>query len=359
MDSISSLNLHLSESTHSTSTNNVNTNQSSPINNQTVNILTAFSSHKRCFICQNTCRLHRIKSKSIASAFLIKRIVIKKASRVCEAHLDLNGQIIIEELEKIKTRMVQYDKTLVNLLDCISDLKKQQNETPFIFENFRDISELSDEQCHKITKWSKNQFINFSEYITSINETESRNKYQLIALYRFWLLKGSDQETLSYLFGNVSQQMISYYLDQIRSAINKDFVPFFLGASSRTREFYLKCNNQTAKTLFDLKDDDLVIVVDGSYARIEKSSNNDFQYSTYSQQKKDSLVKPFLICCCDGYIIDCYGPFKAFHNDATILRYILNSDTDLMSILTKDRTCLLLDRGIFLLYIFISNSIEL
>ncbi len=73
MDSISSLNFNLSKSTHSTSTNNINTNQ---LNNQTVNILTAFSSHKRCFICQNTSRLHRIKS--IASAFLINTNCNKK-----------------------------------------------------------------------------------------------------------------------------------------------------------------------------------------------------------------------------------------------------------------------------------------
>ncbi|RNA34715.1 transposable element tcb1 transposase [Brachionus plicatilis] len=39
-------------------------------------------------------------------------------------------------------------------------------------------------------------------------------------------------------------------------------------------------------------------------------------------QKKDSLVKPFLICCADGWIIDCYGPIKANKNDASILDYI-------------------------------------
>jgi hypothetical protein len=94
-------------------------------------------------------------------------------------------------------------------------------------------------------------------------------------------------------------------------------------------------------------------VVDGSYARIEKSSNNDFQYSTYSQQKKDSLIKPFIICCCDGYIIDCYGPFKAVQNEATILRYILNTDNDLLLILFRNKTCILLDRDTLLVYIFL------
>ncbi|CAF1054262.1 unnamed protein product [Brachionus calyciflorus] len=37
----------------------------------------------------------------------------------------------------------------------------------------------------------------------------------------------------------------------------------------------------------------------------------------------DLLIKPFLVCCSDGYIIDCYGPLKDNFNDAKILDYIL------------------------------------
>jgi hypothetical protein len=341
-NSISTLNLHLSESSISTSNNQLT---NSTTLQQQYNILTANSSHKSCFICSNTNKLHKVKSNSIALGFLSKKIIIKKDTRVCESHLDNSGEILIKEFDKIKTRMVQYEKTVFNLLDCLSHFKNDQNENTYIFQYFKDLTTLSDELCKKITNWSKTEFINFSRYIMSLNETESRSKYQLIALYRYWLLKGTDQETLSYLFGNVSQQKISNYLDTIRRAINKDFVPFFLGAASRKREFFCERNNKTAKSLFNLNDDDLMVVVDGSYTRIEKSSNNDFQYSTWSSQKYDSLIKPFILCCCDGYIIDCYGPFKALSNDATILRYILNSDDELLSILLRDKTCFLLDRG--------------
>jgi hypothetical protein len=49
----------------------------------------------------------------------------------------------------------------------------------------------------------------------------------------------------------------------------------------------------------------------------------------YSGQKKDSLFKPFNICCADGYIIDCYGPFAANDNDSKILNYIIETDEEL------------------------------
>lgn len=58
-----------------------------------------------------------------------------------------------------------------------------------------------------------------------------------------------------------------------------------------------------------MSDDDLAIIADGTYCRIEKSSNNTFQYNIWSEQKKDNLIKPFTICCSNGYFIECYGPF--------------------------------------------------
>jgi hypothetical protein len=39
------------------------------------------------------------------------------------------------------------------------------------------------------------------------------------------------------------------------------------------------------------------------------------------------------MCCADGYIIDCYGPFKASLNDATLVEYVLENDPDLPTIL--------------------------
>ncbi|CAF1031356.1 unnamed protein product [Brachionus calyciflorus] len=225
------------------------------------------------------------------------------------------------------------------LLDQISDNQKM------LFDCFNDVESLDEKFCEKITGWTKKEFLRFSSYITSINLSKGRTKEQLIALYRYWLRKGIDQTTLSMMFSNkTSQNTISRYLDQIRVAIYKDFVPFFLG-SKKKKDFYLAHNTASVVELHDLNPDELAIVVDGTYCRCEKSSNNQFQYDSYSEQKKDSLIKPFIACCADGWIIDCYGPFKANKNDAKIFDYILINDNDLSNILEKDKTLILLDRG--------------
>ncbi|CAF1109779.1 unnamed protein product, partial [Brachionus calyciflorus] len=86
------------------------------------------------------------------------------------------------------------------------------------------------------------------------------------------------------------------------------------------------------RELFDLKMEDLAIIADATYCRREKSSNNDLQYKTCSEQKMDLLTKPFIVCCTDWFIIDCYGPFQANQNDATSFDYILKTDRNLISI---------------------------
>ena len=144
---------------------------------------------------------------------------------------------------------------------------------------------------------------------------------------------------------------MSHYLAQIRVAINNEFVPKYLGAN-KGRNFYLSHNTESVKVVHQIEDDELAVIMDGTYTKLEKSANNDFQYQSYSIQKQYNLLKPFIVCCADGYFIDCYGPFEATSNDAKILRYILDNDESLKKLFTpEDKIRLFLDRGWFLFYI--------
>ncbi|CAF0983415.1 unnamed protein product, partial [Brachionus calyciflorus] len=143
-----------------------------------------------------------------------------------------------------------------------------------------------------------------------------------------------------------------------RVAIYKDFVPFYLGCD-KEREFFLRHNNEMVKQLFDLEHDQLAVVIDGTYTRLEKSANNKFQYSCWSGQKKDLLIKPFIICCTDGYFLDCYGPFQAFENDAKIFKYIVENDSKLRKILLPKKTLLFIDRGFKDIFNFLQDELQL
>lgn len=314
-------------------------------------ISSSISSHDYCFVCRRK-RSERIRPIKISLNAIINvykklKIIIKEGSRCCKNHLNDFGLLKDECLSQIGTKFKSYNNQLINMLDNLHTKEKS------VIEKFDDWNSLEESHCLEVTGWTKEQLMKFSEFITSINENQHRNKIQLIALYRYWLRTGTNQSVLAKLYNNsTTQQDISNYLSQIRVAINKDFVPFYLGAN-KPRDFYIKHNNEMVQELLKLKNDELVIICDGTYKHIEKSSNNEMQYRTWSVQKSASLFKPFIICCADGYIIDCYGDFDANMNDAQILKYILENDIEIGSkILLPDKTIIFLDRGIFLYFMF-------
>jgi uncharacterized membrane protein YciS (DUF1049 family) len=86
----------------------------------------------------------------------------------------------------------------------------------------------------------------------------------------FWLKTGNTQKNLALSFGNFSKQrQISRFLNQIRFAIHKEFVPIFLGAQN-DREFYLRFNTLMTQNIFELDPDVLVLVADGTYCKFKK-----------------------------------------------------------------------------------------
>ena len=313
-----------------------------------------YSGHKKCFICFNkrkykkiqVKRLHRIKKSDFVYSFIHHHIYLKIGLRCCSQHLEKDGSLKIDQYQKIPTK---YTETSNDTFFMLTSLKQAclQPKINFIDE-FKSIETLSEKTCLEWTGWPKKKFLQFSDYLTSINESAGRNKYQLIALYRIWIRKGVDQSILSNFIANTSQQRISEYLSSIRNAIYKDFTPYFIGAKSKSRGFFIEQNTETAKTLFRLKDEDLAVVIDGTHTQIGKSANNEVQYNSYGEKKKGVHIKPYIVCCTNGYIIDCYFPFQANLNDAMILKKILDSDYKLRELLIEEKSLLLLDRGNFL-----------
>jgi hypothetical protein len=320
-------------------------------------IATTLSTHTACFICRGKQRtLHRVKKEDIVLAYSSYGIYVKNNARVCDEHLNDNGFIRKEEIRMSPTKMRTISSEKKTLLDIVGSY----NNFVQVFEQFKNMECLEETHCMNVTGWSKADFQRFSSCITSINNNDGRSKEQLIALYRYWLRTGLDQKSLAIMFGKyTTQEQISAYLRQARVAIHKDFVPSCLGAN-KNREFFLQFNTLMTQSVFNLAENVLVIVADGTYCKIEKSSNNDFQHSTYSTQKKYLLFKPFIICCADGYIIDCYGPFAATQNDAEIMDYIIESDDDLKKLLVANETVILMDKGklIFKLLVVLKNIVS-
>ncbi len=156
---------------------------------KTISLETSHSSHSKCFVCfRKNKKLIKISKSSIAFAYLKRRIIITHHARCCGTHLNQNGDILEKDLYLIKTKTKQYDVDIIKIMDSVTQLP-QLTDKCGIFDDFKNINTIDEAQCFKITRWTKQEFVDFSNYITSINLSKGRTKGELIALYRFWMNK--------------------------------------------------------------------------------------------------------------------------------------------------------------------------
>jgi len=107
---------------------------------------------------------------------------------------------------------------------------------------------------------------------------------------------------LSSLFG-IQRRTIGKSIHSARKALMEDFVPNHLDLNHITREDFIRLHTRgMAKNLFAEGKDVAILVADGTYMYIEKSSNYSFQRRSFSMHKGRPLVKPMMIVSTTGYI---------------------------------------------------------
>lgn len=186
--------------------------------------------------------------------------------------------------------------------------------------------------------------IELQEMLTSMRNSQVRNVTQALVTFLFKLRTGNSNSLVSAILGLQNEQKVSQYCDSVINAFEKDVLPKKFGFTAMSREDLI--NNQTsffAKHLLD-SNDQLVIILDGTYFTHQKSTNNEYQRKSYSGQKKKPLCKPFTICTTNGYIIETMGPFLANQNDAQILQQIMQDPNGLCTIL-QENDIFVVDRG--------------
>ncbi|KAL0820087.1 hypothetical protein ABMA28_006032 [Loxostege sticticalis] len=211
-------------------------------------------------------------------------------------------------------------------------------ETDF---QFSDIQRLPDHWVHYWIGISKEQ------HQQILNETPTlrhmrRGSLALTALL-CKLRTGDSNDRLSALF-QIPRRTFETLMNVARESLISEFVTQHLGMGHISREQVCQKNSILAEGLFGSTDRPTAIVIaDGTYVYTQKSSNYLFQKNTYSLHKYRNLVKPFLVVCCDGYILDVFGPYAAITNDATILNNLLDQESFVDFF--NDDDVFILDRG--------------
>ena len=173
-----------------------------------------------------------------------------------------------------------------------------------------------------VIEWIKIQYFNNLKILIYLRikllfvHAGFRTKSQALAVYLFWLKTSCYQDIKATYFGAyLSQRDISRYCDQVRVALNESFFKENIGPLSKSCEELLNDISLFAKAFYQKENDEkLFLIGEWTYLYCQKSLNNQFQRDTYSVQRKQQLVKPFVLCTTNGYIFEIFGLYSATKN---------------------------------------------
>lgn len=262
------------------------------------------------------------------------KLFIPDAARVCREHLEGNGWAELPDHCN-----VSHDFSAGQFSEALDMLCRQGPRLDFSVRGA-----MSNEEMHFWTGLNSEKFGFIIEQTRSLS-TRCNQPRTALGVYLSKLRTGDSNERLATLFG-MSRRKLERLLAIARECLTNDYVPLHLGLDHITRQDVLRRNLSIPKQLFGNEENSKVILVcDGTYIFIQKSSNFLFQRQSYSLHKFNNLLKPFLMVCTDGYILDVIGPYAATKSDANILSEIILDEDNAIHWFLEQNDVFILDRG--------------
>ncbi|XP_018401795.1 PREDICTED: uncharacterized protein LOC108778963 [Cyphomyrmex costatus] len=301
------------------------------------------SDQSKCIICKSVNGRNRITPQARLKVFVDYGILIPSNSRSCNIHLE--DEFLTDRAVNMMELLPFSDLNANELMELLSALRQQARKAGLDFDN---CTALTDEDYSRLTGLCKSQFDHVLECVRdNIRHTTNRSPRKCVALCLMKLRTGLSHSILSTLFA-MDKRQIGRSIATARKALSKCFVPRYLGIEHISREEVIsKHTIAMAKTLFTNNQDEAILVADGTYVYIQKSSNYSFQRKTFSVHKGRPLVKPMMIVTTTGYILDVLGPYYANgkNNDANIFTALLQSDSTKLRQWLKSNDVFVVDRG--------------
>lgn len=265
----------------------------------------------RCFVVG--CRRHernRITLSMRQQLLKMYNYYVPPNNRLCDFHLTCTSWDFLNEMSD----------NIINTFTAnhIQDMLSMKDVDP----NFLDFNSIDTMEDHVFYHWigfNKTQFRQILEEVPQFSNLKRGST--ALAAYLIKLRTGDSTDRLSTLL-QIPKTTLTRMLGKARDLLFEYFVPHHLGTNHINRQQIIQRNLLLPNELFGYDDNGNqkpVFVLDGTYIYVQKSSNYLYQKKTYSLHKYQNLVKPFLIVCSDGYIIDVLGPYPATTSDADII----------------------------------------
>ncbi|XP_033753259.1 uncharacterized protein LOC117336747 [Pecten maximus] len=241
-----------------------------------------------------------------------------------------------------KTKKDAWILMVIVLVTSLRDaaLKNKERRMDFDGDCFTDADYLN------LMGVSKDSFDDICKHVKDIRHTAVRSIRTCLGIFLTKLRSGMSNKMLSTLF-NVGPDAIKRAITSGRKALMTDFVPKNIGFNHVTREEIISNHTRhLAQTLFGGPLLPAILVIDGTYIYIQKSSKFQFPRRSYNMHKHRPLVKPMIFVSTTGYIVSVLGPYlrHSKNNDAEILKHALKTDEEAIRSWLQEDDIFIVDR---------------
>lgn len=116
-----------------------------------------------------------------------------------------------------------------------------------------------------------------------------------LAIFLAKMRLGISNAVLASMFHLKDKRVVSRIIHDVSTALLKEFVPNHLGFQHVDRSTVLRHHQTSIATeLMAERDDQVIIIMDGTYLFVQKSSSNQFQRRSFSMHKYRNLIKPMI-----------------------------------------------------------------
>lgn len=206
------------------------------------------------------------------------------------------------------------------------------------------MKENSDSAVKMETGLTRDQFYDLYRCLPTLRNAfkNEKNASDSLYMYLMKLRTGRTNDDIGKVF-KVNGWTVGQRIKIARNAIEKDFVysnvNFLFSRESLA-------NRSTFMSQILFCDSDItrpVLIADGTYVYIQKSTNFEIQKKSYTDHKKRNFVRVMMCVTTDGTIVFALGPYPASSNDAKVLESILENSNAFDNLVAGD--VIILDRG--------------
>ncbi|XP_071581746.1 uncharacterized protein [Temnothorax nylanderi] len=314
-----------------------------------LNVVRGASGHSY-FLCNARNNLHRLSLQARVNIFVKVNIFVPEFTKTCIHHLDENDQVLNAFIDGLQSFNRPYILRGEELLHFLQGLRACANK--HINAKYNNETDFSDDEFKDLTSLTKAQFNELYEYCDPIPVQGGSRYVQKKHLITFLckLRQGITDVLLKIIFQYPTRQSVSLAISTVRQSLALRFVPENIGFGAIDRNTYIQRHvTDFSNRLYNPQPETrrAIVVIDGTYTKVEKSSNFRVLRQTFCRHKGHHLLKPALLVAPDGYILAIQGPYfsDARNNDAAMLLKEFNDDVEGMRAWFEEGDIVLVDRG--------------